>query len=123
MNAFLKKVGADLKVALGLAIKEAPLGEAIAAAAGVPPAAIGEIASFASIFTGIEAVAGSTVPGPQKLLAALPLADSFVKTNPLFSGKVVADVEKYETALKGFASNFVDLLNSFAPSSPAAPGK
>lgn len=53
-----------------------------------------------------------SLQGPQALDAIQPLVTQLILQSELLAGKEIADQDKFAAAVKGIASNVVDLLNA-----------
>lgn len=126
--SFLKTLGSDLKKVFSVVVKgTAEVAKVSQVVATIDPelAPVADgLTALAGVVAGVETIGQSIATqaaGETKLQAAIPLAEAVLKSSGLMDGKVVADATKYATALKGFVSNFADLLNSLeTAATPAA---
>ena len=130
--SFLKAAEHDCAVVIegaAVAQKVAPAAEAGAAALGYPEVAIA-IQKIVSIIVGSGAIVNTatngTGTGADKLAVAAPQVEALIKSSGVFGAAAIADVNKYDNAIKVITGGFADLVDSHAlslsaPAQPAAP--
>ena len=75
---------------------------------------------FQGVVGSIESVFGGGGSGAQKLAAAAPIVQAAIENSGFLSGKKIADLNKYEAAVKAWTSAFVDVLNTLEPAAPTS---
>jgi len=115
----LKTIEHDAAAVLGLAAKLTPEIEAgadlAATAAGYPEiaAAINKIGAVVvgagAIVTAAKGAAGT---GADKLAVAAPQVDAMIKNSGFLGNKAIADLSKWDAAVKGITGYIADLYDS-----------
>jgi hypothetical protein len=90
----------------------------------VNPALGAGLSGVLGAVVGVEQVAtavnASTGTGQQKLAAAIPGVEAAILSDPIFKGKVPANLPLYNLAIESVTKSFADLLNSFPAPAGAA---
>lgn len=125
--SFIKKLGSMFVHGSAKAIqiiqKDAPALElaalAVGTAAGVGPAVLVGEATFNRIFGEVveveqiaTAVKASDGTGVEKLAVAVPRVEQVILSDPLFKGKQIVDLDKWNKAVAAIAGAVYDLGNS-----------
>jgi hypothetical protein len=132
-KSFLKNAEHDAAVAIeavaGVASKAAPEAEAAAFALGYPEVALA-IQKIIGIIVGagaiVNAASNGTGTGADKLAVAAPQIEKLITGSGVFGSAVVADVNKYNSAVAIITSGFANLVDAHTaaaavPAPPAAP--
>lgn len=106
-----KLIPLETAVAQQITVFDPPVGAGIMAII----TAIGKVEQVAT------AVGASAGTGTQKLQAALPDVEQVILGLPIFQGKHIPDVTRYNSAIIGITSAFADLLNAFETDVPINP--
>lgn len=124
---FIKKLGSlfntGVKKAIAIVQADAPAIEQVALTvgtlAGVGPEVQAVEGTFNLIFNEVvkveqiaTALGVSSGNGEQKLLAAIPQVEEVILSNPLFAGKTITDLAKWNAALAAITGAVYDLANS-----------
>lgn len=125
--SFLKAAEHDAAVVIedvaAVGAKVAPEAELGAAALGYPEVSMA-IQKIFSLITGAGAIVNTatngTGSGADKLAIAAPAVEKLITGSGVFGKAVVADVNKYDNAIKVITGGFADLMDAHALALPAA---
>lgn len=128
--SILKAIGKNFTVgihkAIAFEVKALPLEKEIATAITFIPGAGAIGTTLLDLVTVVgrveqitEAVGATNGSGPQKLAVALPDIEQAILSDPLFKGRQVSNLDKYNKALVAFTGAIADIADSFASTTVA----
>lgn len=125
--SLLEKIGHAFKIgaekAIAVEANLLPLESAIAGGISLVNPVVGVtlqglIAVVGRVEQVATAVSASNGTGTQKLVAAIPGIEQAILSDPLFHGRVPANLDLYNKAIGAIAGALADLTNSFAATPP-----
>jgi hypothetical protein len=126
VTSVLKVAEQDAAKAFKWLLSEAPLVEGVAETVAVVSgnaSVVPFIEKVSSIVTNAGAIATSVnaaATGADKLAVAAPAVDSLIKNSGFLGTTAIADVSKWDTAVKAITGAFADLLASLEAKKPVA---